>query len=1056
MDFFENYTLFFEEAGLNRYSQALIGAGIVLVICSLVTFLLVKYCYNTGKVKKVTNKVKNLVGVGLSDKPRFRKRDKVMFYGRKMLRKVRAFSAQGKSVGERQRLKKRQMVIRFAKRLLRLKKDNHQPLQLQVREPPAAYLEPEIEQSESLFPREVWYMLKSIRIFGHFEKPMFLELCKRVEQRYIYAGQYLFRIGDPDDSIYVVQTGRLSIFLVEQDGMELPLKTVKEGDNVTSFLSFADILMGQPSYFKTVCARAEVDTIVVRLPMQAFLQVFDNSPEYLVRVMQIIMVRLHRVSFTALYQYLGLTNQLINSISPYRRAHSGASQTSYTHSSHISPKLSPSRVRPKRSSSTIAVSSSYEEKSNINLDGTGVKCSECDELLMSSSLPTDSDVENISSLKIINNLEDSNKDISPAISRPGLNKSEHGKPKRRSYHEYNDLNVSTASMDEAECMQLAINGIKTILKLDDENILKGRIELKNVMAGTFLIEQESNKEPALIYPLSGSLLVVQKMIDKDQESILYTAHPGELVGGLAVISGEPSFFTIRAKQQSCVAIISKEHFYEILRERPKTVIYAANPIVRRLSNFVRQIDFALDWKHIKSGKALYNQGDRADCMYIVLSGRLRSVITLKDGKRELVGEYGRGDLIGVVELVTQTLRSTSVIAVRDTELAIMPEGLLDTIKIKFPVVVTRLIHLLGHGILGSWQKGGSLSKVELRPSASNFSTVAILAVNDDVPLTAFTLELQHSLTAIGPVTRLTSDYIRRTQGASCLDRSNEFRLNSWLGQQEDHHRIVLYQCDSELTTWTQRCIRQADVILIVTLADQEPTVGKIEKQLETLAVRTQKELVLLHKENSPRPQNTVTWLNIRSWCSSHHHICCPNRMFTKKSPGKLMEVYNTLCKTEPNIHSDFSRLARFLTGTSIGLVLGGGGARGCAHVGMIRAIMEAGIPIDIVGGVSIGSFMGALWCQEKNLTSFTQKAREWSFKMTSVWRQILDLTYPATAMFTGAGFNKVIREVFRDTQIEDLWLPYFSITTDITSSLMRTHTHGQFSSTLFLYNLFSS
>ena len=78
------------------------------------------------------------------------------------------------------------------------------------------------------------------------------------------------------------------------------------------------------------------------------------------------------------------------------------------------------------------------------------------------------------------------------------------------------------------------------------------------------------------------------------------------------------------------------------------------------------------------------------------------------------------------------------------------------------------------------------------------------------------------------------------------------------------------------------------------------------------------------------------------------------------------------------MHSDFSRLARWLTGTSVGLVLGGGGARGAAHVGMLKAITESGIPIDMVGGVSIGAFMGALWCMEKNITTTTQKAREWS------------------------------------------------------------------------------
>jgi lysophospholipid hydrolase len=149
-----------------------------------------------------------------------------------------------------------------------------------------------------------------------------------------------------------------------------------------------------------------------------------------------------------------------------------------------------------------------------------------------------------------------------------------------------------------------------------------------------------------------------------------------------------------------------------------------------------------------------------------------------------------------------------------------------------------------------------------------------------------------------------------------------------------------------------------------------------------------------------------------------------------------------VCQSEPNIHSDFSRLARWLTGKSVGLVLGGGGARGSAHVGMIKAIQEAGIPIDMVGGVSIGAFMGALWCRERNITTVTQKAREWSKKMTQWWRQILDLTYPMTSMFSGRDFNQTIKATFGDTYIEDLWLPYFTVTTDVTASCMRLHSHG--------------
>lgn len=89
-------------------------------------------------------------------------------------------------------------------------------------------------------------------------------------------------------------------------------------------------------------------------------------------------------------------------------------------------------------------------------------------------------------------------------------------------------------------------------------------------------------------------------------------------------------------------------FCSLMKEQPKVVLYIANLVVKRLSPFVRQVDFALDWLFIESGRAVYRQDDDSDSTYIVLSGRLRSVITHKNGKKELVGEYGKGDLIGVV------------------------------------------------------------------------------------------------------------------------------------------------------------------------------------------------------------------------------------------------------------------------------------------------------------------------------------------------------------------------------------------------------------------------
>lgn len=181
--------------------------------------------------------------------------------------------------------------------------------------------------------------------------------------------------------------------------------------------------------------------------------------------------------------------------------------------------------------------------------------------------------------------------------------------------------------------------------------------------------------------------------------------------------------------------------------------------------------------------------------------------------------------------------------------------------------------------------------LEANPVTHKYSTVALVPVSEDVPLTAFTYELYHSLCAIGPSLRLTSDVVRKSLGVSILEPNYEYRLTSWLAQQEDRNIITLYQCDHNLSAWTQRCMRQADVIIIVGLGDRAPTVGKFEKEIDKMAMRTQKELVLLHRESANKPPvNTLQWLNVRPWVTNHHHIQCAKRMFTRKSQYRIVSV----------------------------------------------------------------------------------------------------------------------------------------------------------------------
>ncbi|KAK2512447.1 Pnpla6 [Columba guinea] len=742
-----------------------------------------------------------------------------------------------------------------------------------------------------------------------------------------------------------------------------------------------------------------------------------STPESLVRVVQIIMVRLQRVTFLALHNYLGLTNELFShDMQPLRLFPQPG------HAARTSP------VRHGKRGLGGA-----EEPGDTLKSGVLETPPPAPQLSRCISMPVDisgiqrgprSDFDMAYERgRISVSLQEDG--AAAAMAAFARSVSHEPKERRSGTAEEQPSGVHHSSEDElagGDCpfgpyqgrqpgaiFEAAKRELVKLMKVEDPSLLNNRVLLHHAKAGT-VIARQGDQDVSLHFVLWGCLHVYQRMIDKAEDVCLFLTQPGEMVGQLAVLTGEPLIFTIKANRDCTFLKISKSDFYEIMREQPSVVLSVAHTVAARMSPFVRQMDFAIDWMAVEAGRALYRQGDKSDCTYIALNGRLRSVIQKGSGKKELIGEYGRGDLIGVVEALTRQPRATTVHAVRDTELAKLPEGTLNNIKRRYPQVVTRLIHLLSQKILGNLQqlRGpfassglGMASSSEPTNPTSNLSTVAVLPVCDDVPTAAFTLELKHALNAIGPTLLLTSDIIRARLGSSALDSIHEYRLSGWLAQQEDIHRIVLYQTDCTLTPWTVRCIRQADCILIVGLGDQEPALGELEQMLENTAVRALKQLVLLHREDGPSPSRTVEWLNMRSWCSGHLHIKCPRRVFSRRSPTKLREMYEKVFEKNADRHSDFSRLARVLTGNTIALVLGGGGARGCSHIGVIKAMEESGIPIDMVGGTSIGAFIGALYAEERSAVRTKQRAREWA---------------------------------------KDLWLPYFNVTTDITASAMRVHT----------------
>ncbi|XP_010154325.1 PREDICTED: patatin-like phospholipase domain-containing protein 7 [Eurypyga helias] len=238
---------------------------------------------------------------------------------------------------------------------------------------------------------------------------------------------------------------------------------------------------------------------------------------------------------------------------------------------------------------------------------------------------------------------------SPAVGKSILKKTVTVTETPSAVFHYSAVQDSCNSKHIDAIVEAAKKDLSTLMKLDDPALLNGKVTLHQVTAGTVLSRQ-GDQDVNVCFVVSGMLHVYQRKIDSEEDTCLFITHPGELVGQLAVLTGEPLIFTIKANRDCSFLSISKSHFYEIMREQPSVVLGVAHTVVKRMSPFVRQIDFALDWMEVEAGRAVYRQGDKSDCTYIVLNGRLRSVIRMDDGKKHLTGEYGRGDLIGVVRV----------------------------------------------------------------------------------------------------------------------------------------------------------------------------------------------------------------------------------------------------------------------------------------------------------------------------------------------------------------------------------------------------------------------
>ena len=560
---------------------------------------------------------------------------------------------------------------------------------------------------------------------------------------------------------------------------------------------------------------------------------------------------------------------------------------------------------------------------------------------------------------------------------------------------------------------------------------------------------------------------------------LYLIKPGGLAGYIGTVSSYRSFIDVRAKTDVYVGFLPRVSLERLVEKYPVILLTMAKRLTSLLPKLILHIDFALEWIQVDAGHIIYHQGDESDSIYIVLNGRLRALLENDDGAMRVVAEYGQGESVGELEVMTESVRPATLHAIRDTELAKFPRSLFNSLALEHPgitmkvskIIAQRMRALIEDPLLDQGKEKAHISATKNGSSTMNLRTTAILPVTAGVPVVDFGSRLLSALTQIGVVNGVTSlnqAAILNHLGRHAFSRMGKLKLSQYLADLEERYGMLLYIADTNVNSpWTQTCITQADCILLVGLAEESPSIGEYERFLLGMKTTARKELVLLHVERYSPPGLTRKWLRHRVWINGgHHHIQMALRSDSQPVSPQIkrfgtalkqrvqvlqaeIQKYTSrrvrqtpLYSAETPFKGDFHRLARRLCGKSVGLVLGGGGARGISQMGVIRALEEAGIPIDIVGGTSIGAFVGALYARDADIVPMYGRAKKFAGRMGSMWRFALDLTYPSASYTTGHEFNRGIFKTFDNSQIEDFWLKFYCNTTNISRSRAEFHSSG--------------
>jgi NTE family protein len=415
----------------------------------------------------------------------------------------------------------------------------------------------------------------------------------------------------------------------------------------------------------------------------------------------------------------------------------------------------------------------------------------------------------------------------------------------------------------------------------------------------------------------------------------------------------------------------------------------------------------LEWVELLSGATLLQAGAPADGMYILLAGRLSVYAPSTAGRPQLIGSIFRGETVGEMGLLTDSPRNATVVASRDAVLVKINQVDFQAISEQYPAILREFAQT----IISRLQQANQQTLRRLKPN------IAFVPLHSLPAIDRWLEQVNQALLAYEPTYLVNQASAARELGLE-LTRLDEAEamgsLNRWLAEVDSRNEYTLYQAEANLTNWTRKCVRQADLIYLVA----DPQQARLDEELLAyLQARRQRhpevryQLLLLHEPGTAHPTGTLAWLE-RIQPDQHHHL-------RREHPR------------------DCRRLARLISDRTVGMACGGGGAKGLAHIGVFKALRELEVEVDCFGGTSIGAILAATqaldWSEEQLMAACHKTFVEGSISN--------DYQLPFYSLLKGRKKERVLKAQF-DYQIEDLWYNFFCVSSNLSTNRMIVHERG--------------